>query len=119
MPDVNVIAAKVIEFPQNYPLHSLYNPDYIETHNVDFGLFRSSHAQALKRRITPLTLYVQDISRGIAKFVKQRKIPLIILDGTWTQQKNELLSKRNRQIVKRVDCAVVVTFPAKTSMRET
>ncbi len=113
IPDVNVIAAKVIEFPQNAPLYSLYNPEYIETRTLDFGLFRRAPIQALRRRITPLVLYVQDISRGIAKFVRQRKVQIIILTGDWSQEKNGFLAKRDRQIVQRVDCAVIVTLPAR------
>jgi Ca2+-transporting ATPase len=110
IPDVDIIAAKVMEFPPTVQLYSRYYPETMTVKSSEFSILRRSPVQALKRSITPLTLFVQEISRGIARFVEERKINVIIMDGTWSEKEHGFLKAAERKIVKKAQCSVIVTL---------
>lgn len=110
LPDVDIIAAKVMEFPPTVQLYSRYYPETMTVKSSEFSILRRSPVQALRRSITPLTLFVQEISRGIARFVEERKVDVIIMDGTWSEREHGFLKASERKIVKKAQCSVIVTL---------
>jgi magnesium-transporting ATPase (P-type) len=114
IPDVDIIAAKVIEFPSSVQLYSRFYPESMVVKSGEFSILRRSSVKALRRHITPLTLYFQDISRGIAHFVEERKIDMIIMEGDWSEKKNGFLKKAERKIVKKAQCSIIVTLTHRT-----
>jgi hypothetical protein len=80
----------------------------------EFSILRRSSVKALRRHITPLTLYFQDISRGIAHFVEERKIDMIIMEGDWSEKNHGFLKKAERKIVKKAQCSIIVTLTNRT-----
>jgi Cation transporting ATPase, C-terminus len=110
IPDVDIIAAKVLEFPPTVQLYSRYYPETMTVKSNEFSILRRSPLQAMKRSITPLTLYVQDISRGIAHFVNERKIDVIIMNGTWSEKRHGFLTTAERRIVKKAQCSIIITL---------
>jgi hypothetical protein len=114
IPDVDIIAAKVIEFPPNVPLYSRYYPESIAVESREFPILRRSSVQVLKRFITPLTLFVKDISHGIAHFVEEKKVDIIVMEGDWSQKKYGFLRKAQCKIVKKAQCSIIVTLPHQT-----
>jgi Ca2+-transporting ATPase len=115
LPDVDIIAAKVMEFPPTVPLYSRYYPETMAVKSSEFSILRRSPLQALRRSITPLTLYVQEISRGIAHFVEERKIDVIIMNGTWSEKEHGFLQRAERKIVKKAQCPIIVTLQNQSS----
>jgi len=111
IPDVDIIAAKVIEFPPNVPLYSLYYPESIAYKDNQFSFLKRSSIRPIRRRITPLTLFVQDISQGIANFVAERKVHMIIMEGDWAARRNGFLGKEERKLAKKAPCTIIVTLP--------
>ena len=114
VPDVDIIAAKVMEFPPTVQLYSRYYPESMVVKSREFSILRHSSTRALRRSITPLTLFVQDVSRGIAHFVEERKIDMIIMDGDWSEKKYGFLKKAERKIVKKAQCSIIVTLTHRT-----
>jgi magnesium-transporting ATPase (P-type) len=110
IPEVDIIAAKVMEIPPNVQLYSRYYPESMVIKSGEFSILRHSSIQALKRYITPLTLFFQDISKGIAHFVEERRIDMIIMEGDWSEKKHGFLKKAERKIVKKAQCSVIVTL---------
>jgi len=110
IPDVDIIAAKVMEFPPTVQLYSRYYPETMTIKSSEFSILRRSPVQALRRSITPLTLFVQEISRGIAYFVEERNIDVIIMDGTWSEKEHGFLKTAERKIVKKAQCSIIVTL---------
>ena len=110
VPDVDIIAAKVIEFPPTVPLYSRYYPESMVVRSSEFSILRSARMKTLRRSITPLTLFVQDISRGIARFIEERNIDLVVMEGAWSEKKHGFLTESEQKIVKRAQCSVIVTL---------
>jgi hypothetical protein len=73
-----------------------------------------SSVQFLKRFITPLTLFVKDISHGIAHFVEEKKVDIIIMQGDWSHKKYGFLRKPQSKIVKKAQCSIIVTLASQT-----
>jgi hypothetical protein len=111
IPDVDIIAAKVIEFPPNVPLYSLYYPESVISKSGEFSILRRPAVSTLRRHITPLTLFVQDISHGIANFVAERKVHMIIMNGDWAARRSGFLGKEERKLAKKAPCTIIVTLP--------
>ena len=114
LPDVDIIAAKVVEFPSSVELYSRFFPESMIVRSDEFSILRRPALKALRRHITPLTLFFQDMSKGIAHFVKERKIDIIIMDGDWSEKDHGFLKKAERKIVKRAPCSVIVTLAQQT-----
>jgi hypothetical protein len=114
IPDVDIIAAKVMEFPSSIELYSRYYPESMVVKSEEFYILRHPSLQALRRHITPLTLFFQDMSRGIAHFVEERKVDMIIMEGDWSEKKNGFLKKTERKIVKKAQCSIIVTLVPRT-----
>jgi hypothetical protein len=114
IPDVDIIAARVMELPPNVQLYSRFYPESMIVKSVEFSILRHSSIKALRRYITPLTLFLNDISRGIAHFVEERKIDMIIMEGNWSEKKHGFLNKGERKIVKKAQCSVIVTLTHRT-----
>jgi Ca2+-transporting ATPase len=113
VPDVDIIAAKVMEFPPTVPLYSRYYPESIVVKSNEFSILRSPRMKTLQRSITPLTLFVQDISRGIARFIEERKIDIVIIEGTWSQKRHGFLNDADQKIVKKAQCSIIVTLQSR------
>jgi hypothetical protein len=114
IPDVDIIAAKVIEFPPNVPLYSLYYPESFIIKSGELPILRRPSVRALRRYITPLTLYVKDASHGIAHFVVERRVHMIIMEGDWAARRNGFLSKEERKLAKTAPCSIIVTLHGPT-----
>jgi len=110
IPDVDIIAAKVMEFPPTVQLYSRYYPESMTVKSKEFSILRRSSVRPLRRSITPLRLFVQDIGRGIAAFVKERNIDMIIMGGSWSEKNYGFLKKAERNIVKKAQCSIIVSL---------
>ena len=109
-PDVDIIAAKVVEFPSSVELYSRFYPESMVVKSEEFSILRRPAIKKLRRHITPLTLFFQDMSKGIAHFVEERKIDMIVMEGDWSVKDHGFLKKAERKIVKKAPCAIIVTL---------
>jgi Ca2+-transporting ATPase len=114
IPDVDIIAAKVVEFPSSVEIYSRFFPESMVVKSEEFSILRRPAIKALKRHITPLTLFFQDISKGIAQFINKRGIDIIIMEGDWSERNHGFLKKTERKIVKKAQCSIIVTLTHRT-----
>jgi len=114
IPDVDIIAAKIVEFPSSVELYSRFYPESMVVKSEEFSILRRPAIKALRRHITPLTLFFQDMSKGIAHFVEERRIDMIIMEGDWAEKNHGFLKKAERKIVKRAQCSIIVNLSHRT-----
>jgi hypothetical protein len=114
IPDVDIIAAKVVEFPSSVELYSRFYPESMVVKSEEFSILRRPAIKALRRHITPLTLFFQDMSKGIAHFIEERRIDMIIMEGDWSEKNHGFLKKAERKIVKKAPCSILVTLAHRT-----
>jgi len=111
VPDVDIVAAKVVEMPQIVPLYSIYKPDSLINADKELAALKSLPKWAIIRRIRPMVLLVRETGRDLAQFAKERSVDLVILDGAWSQKNNGYLGKKERSIAVKVQCTIVILLP--------
>ncbi|MBI0582128.1 MAG: cation transporting ATPase C-terminal domain-containing protein, partial [Methanomassiliicoccales archaeon] len=111
-PDVDVIAAKVVEMPRVVPLYSIYKPESLISREQEFSVFKALGGGPLLRYIHPMVLLVRDRSRDVLKFAREKEADLMIFQGGWELKRSGYLPKEERRIVSRSPCINLVTlFP--------
>jgi hypothetical protein len=110
-PDVDVVAAKVVEIPRIVPLYSIYKPESLVDKDRELSFLRSLRGRVLFERIRPMVLLVREASRDLVNFATERKVDVIIMEGDWTAGKRGFLPKEERRIALKAECTVLVTLP--------
>ena len=108
MPDVDVVAAKVIRMPQTIPLYSTYRPESLVDSDRELSFLKTLGGLPLLRRISAKVLLVRDISRDLTKFAEDRRVDMIILRGDWAASRHGYLPKTERRIAARTSSHVAV-----------
>jgi len=112
VPDVDVVAAKVIRMPQSVPLYSTYRPESLVDSAKELSFLRGISGLPILRRLTPKVVLVRNISRDLVEFAEQRRVDTIILRGDWAASKHGFLERRERIVASKTKCQVVVLLPA-------
>jgi hypothetical protein len=107
-PDVDVVAAKVVELPSIVPLYSVYRPESLVNVEQELSIFRSLPRWAIIRRIRPMVLLVRETGRDLAHFAKERNVDVIVMEGSWVYSRHGFLPKKERAIATKAECTVVV-----------
>jgi len=110
-PDVDVVAAKIVEIPQSVPLYSIYKPESFVDAEKELSFFKSLREGAFLRRIRPLVLLVRETGRDLVYFATQRNVEVIVMEGDWTAKRHGFLAKQERGIAMRAECTILVTMP--------
>jgi Ca2+-transporting ATPase len=113
-PDVDVVAAKVVELPQIVPMYSVYRPESLVDVKSELSIFKSLPKWAIIRRIQPMVLLVREAGKDLTKFAEDRNVDLIIMEGRWSARSRGFLPKKERRIALRSTCTVVVALPQST-----
>jgi hypothetical protein len=111
IPDVDVVAARVVEMPKYAPLYSIYRRDTLAIGDDQLTFIRSRLSRPLRKLIHPVVLLVRNIGGDIAGFASERQVDLIILEGGRAPDGRLVLSSEERDIVDRAKCTVVVMMP--------
>jgi hypothetical protein len=115
-PDVDVVAAKVIELPKIVPIYSIYKPESLVDAKSELSIFRSLPKWAIIRRIRPMVLLVREAGKDLTKFAEDRNVDLIIMEGKWSERRRGFLPKKERRIALRSECTVIVAVPPATNI---
>ncbi len=111
-PDVDVIAAKIVEMPRIVPLYSIYKPESLISQEQEFSVFKALGAGPLLKYIHPMVLLVRERGRDVLKFARDKEADLLILQGDWDLRRRGFLPKVERRIATRSPCINLVTlFP--------
>jgi len=118
VPDVDIVAARVIEIPPIVPLYSIYRPESLIDSDQEFAAFRSLPKRSMIKRIRPMVLLVRQTGRDLAQFAKERNVDVVILAGDWSEKGRGYLGKKERSIAVKAPCTVVVLLPQASTVKE-
>jgi len=110
-PDVDVVAAKVVEIPRIVPLYSIYKPESLVDKDKHLSFLESLRGMILLERIRPMVLLVREASRDLVNFATGRKVDIIIMEGDWAASRHGFLLTEERRIALMAECNVLVTLP--------
>jgi len=113
IPNVDVIAARVIEMPRIKPLYSVYRPESLVNMDKELSFLKAFRNKPLFRAIHPKVLLVRDVGRDLVDFALERKVDMIVIDGDWSEKAAGFLTKTERRIAAKASCAIVVIIPKK------
>jgi P-type Ca2+ transporter type 2C len=111
VPDVDVVAAKVIEMPRIVPLYSYYKPESLVNADKELEAIKSLPKWAVIRRIRPMVLLVREAGRDLVQFADERKVDVIALEGDWGARSKGYLGKKEQAIAIQAQCTIVVILP--------
>jgi hypothetical protein len=111
IPDVDVIAAKVVEMPAITPLYSIYRPDSLIDKNKEFSFLTKLRGLPLLKTITSKVLLVHNTVRDLVSFIEDRKVDIVLMGGDWSAKRHGFITKEEREIIARAQCTVAVILP--------
>jgi hypothetical protein len=117
VPQVDVVAARVIQVPQIVPLYSTYRPDALVDEGRELSFVRSIRNAASLRFLRPSIVMVREVGRDVVDFASERNVDTIILAGDWRLRRQGFLTKAEREIAARAQCPVLIALPPETSAR--
>ncbi|MDD1743018.1 MAG: HAD-IC family P-type ATPase, partial [Methanomassiliicoccales archaeon] len=111
VPDVDIVAAKLIEMPRIVPLYSYYKPESLVNADKELAAIKSLPRWAVIRRIRPMVLLVREAGRDLVQFAEERNVDVIALEGDWNAGGKGYLNKKEQTIALQAQCTVVVLLP--------
>jgi Ca2+-transporting ATPase len=111
IPDVDVVAAKVIKMPPSIPLYSTYRPESLVDTEREMSFLRSMSGLPILRRLSARVLLVRDISRDVVEFAEQRRVDMIIFRGDWSSIRGGFLNEKERRMAEGAPGQVMVLLP--------
>jgi hypothetical protein len=111
-PDVDVVAARVIEIPQTIPLYSTYRPESLVDAEEELSFLKIIRGLPRLHRLSSRVLLVRNTVGDLVDFAEKRRVDLIILRGDWSESRHGFLPKRERRIAAKAHCAVAVMMPS-------
>ena len=117
IPDVEVIAARVLELPADSSQYSIYSQDSQSIGDEHLAFIKTNLSRDIQRIVHPLLLPVQHPGSEIVDFSKAREVDLIIMEGYWNSKGTGLLTQIEKDIVAKAGCTVVVIIDPQREMK--
>jgi magnesium-transporting ATPase (P-type) len=111
IPDVDVVAAKVIRIPPTIPLYSTYRPESLVDGEQELSFLKSVSGLPILRSLSTKILLVRDVSRDLVQFAEERRADLILFRGDWTAIRRGFLTEKERKIAANTSTPVLVLLP--------
>jgi Ca2+-transporting ATPase len=111
VPDVDVVAAKVIKIPPTIPLYSTYRPESLVDTDRELSFLKPVSGLPILRRLSARVLLVRDVSRDLVEFAEQRRVDMILFRGDWAAGRRGFLTKNERRIAANARSYVLVLLP--------
>jgi len=120
VPDVDILATKVLEIPSIVPLYSVHRPETMIDTAWHLSFLDNLKGMHLAKILRPKILLVRLISRDLTDWAEEREVDLIVLNGSWRAAKHGFLEHREeRETAARSKCSVVVVLePAGSAARK-
>jgi hypothetical protein len=110
IPDVDVVAARVVELPSSAAGFSLFRRDALAIGDEKLSFITTHLSRSMQRLIRPIVLFVHHTGGDIASFAKARKVDLLILESKWRGDNGTILTKVERDIVAKAKCTIAVVL---------
>ena len=108
IPDVDVVAARVIKMPQSVPLYSTFRAESLVDSDKELSFLKPLRGLPLLHRLSARVLIVRDSSRDLIDFAEQRRVDLIVLRGDWAAGRHGFLDRTERRIATKASSYVAV-----------
>ncbi|HKW43611.1 MAG TPA: hypothetical protein VJP06_05425, partial [Thermoplasmata archaeon] len=115
VPEVDVVAARVIEMPPIVPMYSTYRPEALVDTTKELSFLDALRNRSLFRALTANVLLVRDIGRDVVDFATERDVDVIVIPAFRGYGRHDFLTKEKREIVQRARCTVVVVVEPASS----
>ncbi|HEY7588724.1 MAG TPA: cation-transporting P-type ATPase [Thermoplasmata archaeon] len=112
VPEVDVVAARVIRMPAIVPLYSTYRPESLVDTRRELSFLAALRGRPLFRILSPRVLLVRDVGRDVVDFAAEHDVDTIVLKGEWKQHRVGFPTKEDRAIATKARCTVVVVLAA-------
>lgn len=112
MPDVDVVAAKVIRIPPTIPLYSTYRPESLVDSEHELSFLKSVSGLPILRHLSAKVLLVRDVSRDLVQFAEERRADMILFRGDWSAIHRGFLTETERKIAANAPTRVLVLLPS-------
>jgi hypothetical protein len=110
IPDVDVVAARVVELPSSAAGFSLFRRDALAIGDESLSFITTHLSRSMQRLIRPVVLFVHHTGGDIASFARARKVDILILESKWRGDDGRILTKVERDIVAKAKCAIAVVL---------
>jgi magnesium-transporting ATPase (P-type) len=117
IPDVDVVAAKVIKIPPTIPLYSTYRPESLVDTERELSFLRSVSGLPVFRTLSAKVLLVRDVSRDLVEFAKERRADMILFRGDWNAIRRGFLTEKERRIAANAPSYVLLMLPPTKRLR--
>ncbi len=114
VPEVDVVAARVIRMPSSVPLYSTYSHEALVDAEKELSFIRRVRALGRLRGMSEKVLLVREVARDLVDFAEEREVDAIILSGDWRARRRGFLEKEERSIASRAACGIIVVLPARS-----
>jgi len=115
IPDVSVVATKVIRLPPIVPIFSTYRPESLIDSEKELATLKDALRGPLSRLAKPKLLIVREVARDLVDFADERNVEAILMQGDWAKRRTGFLEEEEREVARRTGAAVVVVLPAAKS----
>ena len=110
--DVEITAAKIFSLPPTVPLDAVEMALPLRREEREFSSFTSLAIKTLGRLINPKILPVREVGSDVARFIKDRRVDVLVMFSDRETGFYSFLTKDEYEIVRRSPCVVIVTVPA-------
>jgi len=112
IPDVDVVAAKVVKIPATIPLYSTYRPESLVDTERELSFMKAVSGLPILRRLSARVLLVRNVSRDLVEFAEQRRVDMILFRGVWTESHRGFLTKKESRIAANAPRYILVLLPS-------
>jgi Ca2+-transporting ATPase len=109
-PDVDVVAAKVVEINRSNLMYSFYRRESLAIEDRQFEFLRTHLSRRMARLIHPFVLLARNVGGDISRFAKEKNVDLILMQAAPDGEGGGILSKVERDIAAKAPCTVVVVL---------
>jgi magnesium-transporting ATPase (P-type) len=114
VPEVDVVAARVIQVPPIVPLYSTYRPESLVDADRELSFLRSVRNLTSLRFLRSSVVMVRQVGRDVVDFARERDVDTIILAGDWRWRRQGFLGKAEREIAENAHGTILIVIAPRT-----
>ncbi len=117
IPDVDVVAAKVIKMPPSVPLYSTYRTESLVEAEEELSFLKAFRGLPLLRRLSSEVVLVRNVTRDLLEFIQEHRTELVLFAGDSENIGHGFLTKKELSVAARAGCTVAILIPSKTGTK--
>ena len=111
VPDVEIVAAKIIQLPPTVPLDALEMQDTFKKDEKEFSFLTTQAIRSLGRPVTPILFPVREIGDDILDYLRAKGMDVVVMYSKKQTGFYSFLTKNEYDIVSKAPCIVLVVLP--------